>query len=370
MSDSNTAEKRPVSEKQLAANRSNATRSTGPRTPEGKARACMSRLDHGLFSSQEVLPGESSSEFLERRKALLDALNPGDALQELLSERAIDHAWKIKRGERAQDARATKTINNIKAAVAEREAREVARLAPLIETDLDAVRQLRTFPAGIDYLLGEWSIIHARMKKGKNPLFSQRMRCFQLLGRTWHMVLRSDPVATRLITAQISVICGHEATIENVTGFLGGLPPKGMPPEEFALRVKELKADLLPQDDGFVEFAKIVAEAIADLKALRKVVQAKVDRNAELDAVSALAESTPDGTRLANQIDKREKGMMAALRRVQLLQQPARPGPTRSPKKADATAAAAASPPAEMPADDPGTDPTGDHRRGRAGHGG
>ena len=265
------------------------------------------------LAPRRYYPASRAPNCLERRKELLDAIKPADAVQELMAERAIDHAWKIKRGERAQDARATKTINNIKAAVAEREAREVARLAPLIETDLDAVRQLRTFPAGIDYLLGEWSIIHARMKKGKNPLFSQRTRCFQLLGRTWHMVLRSDPVATRLITAQISVICGHEATLQEVGEFLGSRPPEGMPPDEFAFRVKELKADLLTQDDGFVEFAKIVAEAIADLKALRKVVQAKVDRDAELDAVSALAESTPDGTRLANQIDKREKGMMAAL---------------------------------------------------------
>src|SRR5438105_11544511 len=43
--------KPPVSEKQLAANRANATRSTGPRTPEGKARAAQNARKHGFTAS-------------------------------------------------------------------------------------------------------------------------------------------------------------------------------------------------------------------------------------------------------------------------------------------------------------------------------
>ena len=43
--------KPPVSEKQLAANRANATHSTGPRTPEGKARAAQNARKHGFTAS-------------------------------------------------------------------------------------------------------------------------------------------------------------------------------------------------------------------------------------------------------------------------------------------------------------------------------
>jgi hypothetical protein len=40
-----------LSDKQLAANRANATRSTGPRTSEGKARAALNSRKHGLSAS-------------------------------------------------------------------------------------------------------------------------------------------------------------------------------------------------------------------------------------------------------------------------------------------------------------------------------
>lgn len=43
-----------ASEKQIAANRKNATKSTGPRTQKGKARSKMNALRHGLAASHLI----------------------------------------------------------------------------------------------------------------------------------------------------------------------------------------------------------------------------------------------------------------------------------------------------------------------------
>jgi hypothetical protein len=59
------------SDKQTQANRQNASRSTGPRTPEGKARASLNAVRHGLLARQSVIPEEDRAQFL----ALLAALH-------------------------------------------------------------------------------------------------------------------------------------------------------------------------------------------------------------------------------------------------------------------------------------------------------
>ena len=48
---------------QIDANRRNARKSTGPKTPEGKAAVRMNSLRHGLRARTVVLPGESREEF-------------------------------------------------------------------------------------------------------------------------------------------------------------------------------------------------------------------------------------------------------------------------------------------------------------------
>ncbi|MCX6622378.1 MAG: CopG family antitoxin [Acidobacteria bacterium] len=48
---------------QLLANQQNAARSTGPRTPEGKAASAANSTSHGLTGSFRLLPGEDIEEF-------------------------------------------------------------------------------------------------------------------------------------------------------------------------------------------------------------------------------------------------------------------------------------------------------------------
>jgi hypothetical protein len=48
---------------QIAAHRLNAQKSTGPRTPEGKAASSFNALKHGMDAASIVIPGEDPAEY-------------------------------------------------------------------------------------------------------------------------------------------------------------------------------------------------------------------------------------------------------------------------------------------------------------------
>ncbi len=86
-----------ATEAQVAANRANAEKSTGPRTPAGKERASQNALKHGLFARETVIRGEDQDEFEMQRERLLGQLNPVGPLEEILAERIVDLTWRLQR---------------------------------------------------------------------------------------------------------------------------------------------------------------------------------------------------------------------------------------------------------------------------------
>ena len=89
---------------QIQANRTNAEKSTGPRTPEGKEKASQNALKHGLRAKQAVIPGEDPGEFEEHREEMLAELAPAGAVQTMLAERIVHLSWRLRRAERVQNA--------------------------------------------------------------------------------------------------------------------------------------------------------------------------------------------------------------------------------------------------------------------------
>ena len=86
-----------ISQKQLAANRANFLKSTGPRTPDGKARVSQNPVKHGLLSREVVMKGESKDEFEKFRGNLLMDLAPEGELECMLSDRIIAATWRLRR---------------------------------------------------------------------------------------------------------------------------------------------------------------------------------------------------------------------------------------------------------------------------------
>ncbi len=89
---------------QTTANRSNALKSTGPRTPEGKAIVAQNAVKHGLLTQRVVVKGEDPEEFALYRKGMLEDLEPMGSVETLLAERVVHLGWRLRRAERLEGA--------------------------------------------------------------------------------------------------------------------------------------------------------------------------------------------------------------------------------------------------------------------------
>jgi len=87
--------------KQLAANQRNAQKSTGPKTPEGRAISKMNAIKHGLLAQSVVVRGyklkESRNEFKKLCREFYTSLDPVGPLEEMLVGQIVTSIWRLRR---------------------------------------------------------------------------------------------------------------------------------------------------------------------------------------------------------------------------------------------------------------------------------
>lgn len=84
-------------EDRATVNRRNALQSTGPTTPEGRAVSRMNALRHGLTAESILLPDERAEDFVAFAEDLRTDLDPVGAMEEVLAERIVAAAWRLRR---------------------------------------------------------------------------------------------------------------------------------------------------------------------------------------------------------------------------------------------------------------------------------
>jgi hypothetical protein len=86
-----------ATEKQFAANRQNAQKSTGPKTPEGRAAVRLNGVKHGLTAETLVLKGESQADFTDLLNSYEAEHAPTTPSEEALVVQLAMATWRLRR---------------------------------------------------------------------------------------------------------------------------------------------------------------------------------------------------------------------------------------------------------------------------------
>jgi hypothetical protein len=86
-----------ASKKQVAANKANAKKSTGPKTPEGKAKSSKNALKHGVLSEMTVSEKEDEGIFNALLSKLILEHQPETETELVLVERLAGLIWRERR---------------------------------------------------------------------------------------------------------------------------------------------------------------------------------------------------------------------------------------------------------------------------------
>ncbi|MEW6413612.1 MAG: hypothetical protein AB1483_14240 [Candidatus Zixiibacteriota bacterium] len=107
----------PASKKQIQANKKNAQKSTGPKTPEGKDAVRLNAVKHGLYATDLVINSPNLKENPDHYTELLDSLisdfKPKSLFELSLIRKIANCIWRSRRITAAETARINKQIEDI-----------------------------------------------------------------------------------------------------------------------------------------------------------------------------------------------------------------------------------------------------------------
>ena len=93
-----------ASNKKIGANRDNAKKSTGPRTPQGKSHSRWNALKHGAFAKQRLIDGEDEKTYQQLSARVFAETTPKTAIERMLVDQIVGDLWRLRRVEQAERA--------------------------------------------------------------------------------------------------------------------------------------------------------------------------------------------------------------------------------------------------------------------------
>src|ERR1700721_2498513 len=88
--------------KQTAANRMNAQKASGPRTPTGKALSRFNALKHGIYAVHQIMFDEKPEDLAELSAEYHEHHSPADSDQRFLVDTLVHNEWRPRRPRRVE----------------------------------------------------------------------------------------------------------------------------------------------------------------------------------------------------------------------------------------------------------------------------
>ena len=146
--------KPPVSARKMEANRRNYQKSTGPKTPEGKARSRANAVKHGLTGAGIALPTEDAREVEERFAAMQEEMGPETIVGAALAHQIALATVRLQRAARQESAALATKIRHAESDFDESRQAEADHNLTWIDAEPAAYRRkLMATPEGMDRLI-------------------------------------------------------------------------------------------------------------------------------------------------------------------------------------------------------------------------
>ncbi len=292
---------------QLKANQANALLSTGPRTPDGKARSRRNSYRHGLTGAGVVLPTEDEAEVQERFDAIEAELRPPTVMARVLARRVALMSIRLERSARQETVALAARVRSAEADFDEGRLAEVDRLFGLLVVEPAAVlRKLRRMPEGVERLIAAWGDL-------KNDLLREGGGFWS----SWHLDRAENLTGRHLQPYRVS---RFQALTAGLDGKVGMLDPVDLATPDLEAHCRD-------------ELARLMNAEVADLRDhLATLDRAGIARDRD-DAVEfVLFDPAPAATLARKYEAAAERAMYKALDRIEAIrEQAADPAPAPVP---------------------------------------
>jgi hypothetical protein len=347
--------RRPVSEARWAANSVNATRSTGPTSPAGKARAALNAVTHGSTSNTIIfLKDESPEEFYAQVHRWAIQLNAVTEAEYACVEMAVYNQWKLRRARNASAVAINKVTDGIHLAY---DQRQQARLHEVLEwipkAPRTAFRELMEISQGVRWIVFALEQSAGTLAATGKFDAAQPAELTRLFGMD-PTNLCTDRQVVQLIFDILALEFGQGTlTAARAAELLAEYRPGPMTVEEFTRRLELHLAGMLTVEQAREYLKLAIAKRIEDLTDYLKLLQAQEEQEIAQEITLAKSDISDAGHRREQNEGRTEAAYFRCLRGVVALQNARRKSGTDNGDEPDRQEQEHPAHPATSPVEEP-----------------